>query len=199
MKRRDLTDSWGILALVCLVTTPALAATYDVDVSHSSVGFSVRHMGVSNVRGAFSEFSGSFDFDPADPKSWQVEATVQVGSIDTRIENRDNHLKSPDFFDAENHPTITFRSTGVKPLENGRYQLAGDLTIRGVTKPIVLDLELLGTTTDMRGNELAGFTATGTINRQDFGLSWSKVLETGGLVVGNEVKLMIEIEGIRRK
>jgi polyisoprenoid-binding protein YceI len=199
MKRRNLAGHLGILALVCLVTAPAAAATYDVDVSHSSVGFSVRHMGVSNVKGAFGEFSGSFDFDPADLKSWKVEATMQVGSIDTRIENRDNHLKSPDFFDAENHPTITFRSTGVKPLEGGRHQLMGDLTIRGVTKPIVLDLELLGTTTDMRGNELVGFTATGTINRQDFGLSWSKVLETGGLVVGNEVKLMIEIEGIRRK
>lgn len=190
-----------VLATIAALATaaPASAATYDLDVAHSNVGFSVRHLGVSNVRGAFKEFTGSFDFDPANPEVWKVEATIQAGSIDTRNDKRDEHLRSPDFFDAANHPTLTFHSTGLKAVEGERYQLMGDLTMRGVTKPIVLDLELLGTVKDPGGNQRAGFSATCKINRQDFGLAWSKAIETGGLVVANEVTITIEAEGVMKK
>lgn len=178
---------------------PAGAATYTIDASHSSVSFKVRHMGVANVKGFFGDFAGSFEFDPANDKAWRAEATIQTASIDTDDQKRDDHLRSADFFDAANHPTITFKSTGVTKGADSVYKLAGDLTMRGVTRPVVLDLELVGTVKDPWGNERAGFSATGKVNRKDFGVSWSKALDNGGLVVADDVTIMLEIEGIAKK
>ncbi len=195
---RRLTVIFALGALVAL-TTAAAAATYDIDKSHSSVGFKVRHLGVSNVRGFFGDFAGAFEFDTADPGAWRTEAAIQIASVDTGDPKRDEHLRTPDFFDAVGHPTMVFKSTSVTKASDGAYKLAGDLTLRGVTRSVQLDLELLGTATDPWGNDRAGFSATGRINRQDFGVNWSTTLDAGGLVVGNEVTIMIEVEGILRK
>lgn len=186
------------LALVAL-SAAAGAATYEIDKAHSSVSFKVRHLGVSNTKGNFEEFQGSFAFDPADPASWKAAATIQVASVNTDDAKRDEHLRSSDFFDVANHPTMTFQSTGVTKNADGTYQLQGDLTLRGVTKPVTLALEVLGTVTDPWGNARAGFAATGKINRKDFGVSWHKALDNGGLVVGDEVTILLEIEGILKR
>jgi polyisoprenoid-binding protein YceI len=178
---------------------PALAADFQLDPAHSSIQFQVRHLGISKVRGEFTDFDASFSYEPGKPASWQAEATIQATSIDTQNEQRDTHLRSPDFFDVAEYPTITFKSTGIEMTGENTARLKGNLTIRGVTKPVVLDLETSGTIVDPWGNTRAGFSASGTINRQDFGLTWNKVLETGGLVVGNDVGIAIEIEGILRK
>ncbi len=191
------------LALFTLSGLPAAgaaaAATYDIDQSHSSVGFRVRHLTVANVRGYFEQFSGAFDYDPAASDAWKVEATIQTASINTKDAKRDEHLRSADFFEVESFPTMTFRSTAVEQGRDGKHLLKGDLTIRDVTKPVVLELEFNGEVNDPWGNKRVGFTATGRINRKDFGLTWSRALETGGLVVGDDVDMTIEIEGIARK
>ena len=185
-------------ALALGLTGVAGAATYEIDRTHSSVGFKVRHLGVGNVNGSFQDFAGTFEFDPADERTWKAEATIQTASITTGNERRDNHLRSADFFDAAAHPTLTFKSTGARKTAEGTYELMGDLTMRGVTKPVVLALELLGTTTDPQGNLRAGFSAAGKINRKDFGVSWSQTLDNGGLVVGEEVRILLEIEGVAK-
>jgi polyisoprenoid-binding protein YceI len=187
------------LATIVGMTTVAAAATYQLDKAHTSVDFKVKHMAISWVSGAFRDFDGSFEFEPGKPESWRAEAVIQVPSIDTGNEDRDKHLRSEDFFFAEKYPTITFRSTGVEMTGEDRAKLKGDLTIRGITKPIELDMEIVGMVTDPWGNNRAGFSADGVIDRKDFGLQWNKALETGGLVVGNEVKIHLEIEGIMQK
>jgi polyisoprenoid-binding protein YceI len=197
MKRSSLV----ILAAVGLVMLPlsVMAGTFALDRAHSSVEFKVRHMTISSVRGSFDDFTASFTYEPGKPETWQAEALIEAASINTGNNDRDNHLRSDDFLSVGDFPKITFKSTGVKIPEEQPAKLLGDLTIRGITKPVVLDLEIHGMIDDPYGNTRAGFTATGKINRQDFGLTWSKVLETGGLVVGDRVDITIEIEGILQK
>lgn len=188
------------VAVLASAVPEAGAVRFEIDRVHSSVGFKVRHLVVSKTAGKFNSFSGWFEYDPKDEtgKSWKTEAVIDVASVDTDNEKRDGHLRSADFFDAENHPKMTFKSSKIERKDGDLY-LVGDLTLRGVTKPVTLALEVNGTVEDQRGNLHAGFTATGKINRQDFGVSFSKTLETGGLVVDDIVHITIEIEGIETK
>jgi polyisoprenoid-binding protein YceI len=156
-------------------------------------------MVISKVYGQFSDYDGELKWDGKDLSTASVEATIQVPSIDTQNANRDRHLRSSEFFAADGFPTITFKSTKVIPLEDNKFQIVGDLTIRGVTKQVTLDGDLNGVVADNRGNTRAGFSAATTINRQDYGVSWSKTLDTGGLVAGNDVEIILEIEAVMNK
>jgi len=171
--------------------------TYDIDPSHTELGFAVRHMAVSKVRGRFSTFSGTLELaeDPADSKA---TVTIDAASVDTRDENRDGHLKTADLFDVENHPTWTFVSTSIKPDGPTDFKVDGDLTIRGVTKPVTLEATYEGVVTDPYGNHRVGFSATTTINRDDFEVSFGAVMEAGGLVVAKKVEIQIELEAVLR-
>ena len=167
--------------------------TFTVDYLHSNVGFKVRHLGISNVNGAFGEYEAKVMVDPADLSTLQAEATFQIGSIDTGNERRDGHLKSDDFFNAEKYPTMMFKSTKVMLGDDGEFMLHGDLTIRDVTKQVVLEGEMLGTGKGQNGMKV-GFEAETTINRFDYNLKWDKLTEAGGLVVGDEVRIILELE-----
>jgi polyisoprenoid-binding protein YceI len=173
-------------------TTTIPAGTWTLDAAHSTVGFTVRHMMVSKVRGRFSDFTAEI-VTTTDPLQSRVDATIQMASIDTGDEGRDGHLRTNDFFDIEEFPTMTFRSTGITG-SGSDYQITGDLTIRGVTKPVTFDLEYGGFGKDPWGNTRAGFTLTGTINRKDFGMAYNAVLETGGIMVGEKVSVELDIE-----
>ena len=199
MNNRHLALSILLMLLSLVVAGPAAAADYQIDVSHSTVGFQVRHMAISKTNGVFDDFTGTFSFEPGNPESWSCEAVIQAASVNTGNQKRDEHLRSEDFFNVAQFPTLTFKSTGVKMEDAFEGILKGDLTIHGVTKPVELEFEVLGTVTDPWGNDRAGFSATLKINRQDFGLSYNNVLEAGGLVVGEEVKILLEIEGIKNK
>jgi polyisoprenoid-binding protein YceI len=189
---------FSFLAAVWLAAAP-LSAQYDVDPAHSQVLFKVRHLGISTVTGEFKDFTATFDVDPEDLSTLKAEATIDTASVDTREPDRDKHLKSADFFDVETHPQIRFVSTKAEPVSASEVKLHGNLTIRGVTKPVVLDAEFGGTVVDGRGNHRAAFTAETKINRKDFGVSWNRTLDAGGLVVGEEVTIQIELEAIRKK
>jgi polyisoprenoid-binding protein YceI len=171
-----------------------VAGTWAIDPVHSEVGFTVRHMMVSKVRGRFTRFDGQF-VTGADPLESSVTATIELSSIDTGNADRDDHIRSADFFEVDAHQVMTYRSTGVRPAGDG-YVLDGELTLKGVTKPVSLDLELGGFGPDPFGGIRAGFTATGEIKRSDFGVDFNAVLETGGVVVGDKVTLLLEIEGV---
>jgi polyisoprenoid-binding protein YceI len=171
-----------------------VAGTWSIDPVHSEVGFTVRHMMVSKVRGKFTAFTGEFVTGP-DPLDSSVTATIELSSIDTGNADRDNHIRSADFFEVDAHQIMTYRSTGVRRHGNG-YVLDGDLTLKGVTKAVSLDLELGGFGPDPFGGTRAGFTATGEIKRSDFGVDFNAVMETGGVVVGDKVTLLLEIEGV---
>ncbi len=168
---------------------------YAIDGSHTELGFAVRHMAVSRVRGRFSRFEGSIEIaeNPADSK---VSVSIDARSVDTRDENRDNHLRTADFFDVENHPTWTFVSTAIKPKGPTEFKVEGDLTIRGVTRPVVLDAILEGVVNDPMGNHRVGFSASTAVNRDDFGVSFGAVMEAGGLVVAKKVDIQIEAEAV---
>ncbi|MGA2753547.1 MAG: YceI family protein [Terracidiphilus sp.] len=171
--------------------------TYEIDPTHSSAHFSVRHMMVSNVRGQFTKVSGTIKFDPANPASSSVEATINAASIDTHDPQRDTHLKSGDFFDVETFPTLTFRSKRIES-HSGGGKVTGDLTIHGVTREITLDVE--GPTPENKdpwGKYRIGISATTKLSRKDFGLTWNTTLETGGVLVGDEVKITIDVEAVR--
>ena len=175
------------------------AFVYDIDPTHSSAHFSVRHLMISNVKGEFTKVSGTVTYDPDDPKASKVEATIDVTSLHTRDEQRDGHLKSPDFFDAAKFPEIKFVSTGVEPDGHDEYVVKGGLTIHGVTKEVALQVE--GPTPEVKdpwGNMKAGAAATAKISRKDFGLTWNAPLETGGVMVGDEIKISLEAELTRR-
>ena len=170
-----------------------------VDPAHSAAHFSVRHLMISNVRGEFTKLSGSALINPADPAKSTVEVTIDAASINTREPQRDEHLRSADFFDVANHPTLTFRSTRIEALGADNFKLTGDLTIRGVTRPVTFDVE--GPTASVKdpwGNVRAGITASAKINRKDFGVAFNAMTETGGIVVGDEVKISIEAELIQQ-
>lgn len=174
-------------------------STWEIDGAHSSVQFSVRHLMISNVRGQFGTVSGRVKADDTDLTRSIVEATIDAASIDTREAKRDAHLRNADFLDVERHPTITFRSTSIAAAGERRWRVTGDLTLHGVTRPVVLDVE--GPTPpvkDPMGNTRAGARATTRINRKDFGINWHKTMDGGGLVVGDEIEITIDVEGIRR-
>jgi polyisoprenoid-binding protein YceI len=182
------------LAAALALASPALAAeTYQVDKAHSTVGFQVRHL-FTMVGGSFQDFSGKVVVDRARPESSSVEFTIKAASIFTNEPKRDEHLKSPDFFDAASHPTITFRSTSVKPAGNDVFEVTGDLTMRGVTKQVTLPVTFLGEARDPWGNEKKGFELATTLNRKDFGINWNKTLDQGGVLVGDEVKVQISVQ-----
>ncbi|MFG3307821.1 YceI family protein [Streptomyces wuyuanensis] len=180
---------------------PALAAltgNYAIDPAHSSIGFTVRHAMVTNVRGTFSEHEGTLKLDGSDPSRSAATIDVKIGSIDTGIADRDGHLRSGDFFDVETFPVMSFRSTTAEQLGGEKYRISGDLTIKDVTRPLSIDLEFNGTATDVYGNERVGFEGSAEILRSDWGLTWNAALETGGVMVSDKVKLNFDISAIKQ-
>ena len=173
-----------------------LAGQYTVDASHSEVAFVARHLVVARTRGTFGSFEGSVTI-AEDPTQSSLEAVVDLGSVDTRDAGRDEHLRSADFFDVATHPTWTFRSTKVTG-SGSDWTVEGELTIAGITRPVVLETELVGTQQDPWGNERVGFNARTEINREDWGLTWNAALETGGFLVGKTVKVELEVEAVRQ-
>ncbi|MBX6377957.1 MAG: YceI family protein [Clostridia bacterium] len=169
-----------------------------IDPSHTTVEFAVRHMMIATVKGRFGGIEGVIEADPSDLSTASVTATIDAASVDTRDAKRDEHLRSADFFDVANHPKITFASRRVAPKGGNRYELLGDLTIRGVTREVSLDLTFDGQAKDPWGNERAAFTAEGSLNRKDFGLNWNALLETGGVLVGDQVKITVYVEAVRQ-
>jgi len=175
-----------------------VAGTYALDASHSQVGFAVRHLMVSKTRGRFSDFAGTIEIGE-NPLDSSVEVTIQAASVDTRDEQRDGHLRSGDFFDAEAYPTLSYKSRSVRPAgKDGQYIVDGDLTIKGVTQPVPLELSYEGGTTDPWGGVRAGFSAKAELDREAFGLTWNQALETGGVVVGKKVTIEIEAEAVKQ-
>ncbi len=170
---------------------------WQFDNVHSSINFSVRHMMISRVRGRFEKWTGTLLFDEENPTQSQVEVTIDAASINTQEQQRDDHLRSPDFLDVQNYPNITFKSTAFEPAGENRFRVVGDLTIHGVTKPVTLDVEFHGRGKDPWGGERIGFSAKTKINRKDFGLEWNQILETGGVLVGEEVEIEIEVEAVK--
>ena len=181
--------------------SPVLAQhDWEIDGAHSAAQFSVRHMMVSNVRGEFGKMSGSAFYDPANPATAKIDVTIDATTINTREPRRDAHLKSADFFDTANYPTITFKSKQVKPLGSGKMQIVGDLTMRGVTREVVLDVTGPSSEVkDQRGNAHVGASATTRLNRKDFGLAWNGLIEGGGLVVADEVDIVLDVELVKRQ
>ena len=173
-------------------------AKWTFDLAHTSADFSARHMMITTVRGGFKNVTGSIDFDPANPAQASVEATIDTTSMtSTGVVDRDNHLKSPDFLDIANYPTITFKSTKVEPNADGNAaKVTGDLTIRDVTRPVTLDAEFLGQVNSPFGDVRAGFTGSTKINREDFGLTWNMALEAGGWLVGKDININLEVEAV---
>jgi polyisoprenoid-binding protein YceI len=171
--------------------------SWNLDTVHSGINFSVRHMVVSKVRGRFTKFTGNVELDEGDLTRSVVEATIVASSIDTGTGQRDDHLRSADFFDVEHFPQIRFRSTRIEKLGGERYRLTGDLTIRDVTRPIELDAEYGGRGKDPWGNERVGFTAKAALDRKDFGLKWNQALETGGVLVSDRVEIELEVQAVR--
>ena len=170
-----------------------------IDASHSNASFTVKHLMITNVRGEFQKLEGTVSYDPAAPEATTIDATIEVASINTRDEKRDGHLKSADFLDAEKFPTITFKSKAVKA-KGEELSVTGDLTIRGVTKEVVLEVEgPSAPTADPWGNSRVGATATTKIKRDDFGMVWNAALEAGGVLVGNDVKITIDVSLIKQK
>ena len=181
-----------------LVFPPAVGATtYKIDPDHTNVSFHVRHL-FTSVTGRFEKFEGVIRLDDHDPAKTTVEGSIDAASINTNVARRDNHLRSPDFFDVEKFPKITFKTTSVSDIDDAAKasKLHGVLTIHGVEKPVVLEAAFLGSGKDPAGNQRAGFHASTTINRKDFGLNWNKALEAGGFLVGDEVTIDIDAEGV---
>jgi polyisoprenoid-binding protein YceI len=176
------------------VEIPA-AGTWAIDPSHTHAGFSVRHLMVSKVRGRFAAVSGTVTI-AEDPLDSHVEVAIDTASIDTRDEQRDAHLRSPDFFDVENYPTMTYRSTAVRPAGKGRWLVEGELTLHGVTRSVPLEVTFEGAGSDPWGGVRAGFSARAEIDREDFNLTWNQVLETGGIAVGKKVAIDLEVEAV---
>lgn len=190
----------GVVAFASLLPLVARAATFEIDPAHTSVQFSVRHMMISNVRGEFTKLSGKVVGDQAKPEATTVEATIEAPSIDTRNEKRDEHLRSPDFLDVAKFPTIVFKSTKISKAGEGAWKLAGDLTLHGVTKPVVLDVaNVTPPMKDPWGNNRVGASATTKISRQDFGIAFNKALDGGGVLVGDEITITIDVEVVEKK
>lgn len=172
---------------------------WTIDGIHTHIGFSVKHMMVSTVRGQFKQYRGTIEIDPADFLRSKFEGEIDVASVDTGNEQRDGHLRTGDFFDAPSHPKITFKSTRIEAKGDGEYTVHGDLSIRGVTRPVALDVEFHGTSKHLNGKTLAGVSVRGTINRKDFGVNYNAVLELGGVAISEKVKLEIDAELIAQE
>jgi polyisoprenoid-binding protein YceI len=188
-------------ALAATLSLPAAATTsnWQIDPNHSSAQFAVRHLGLSTVRGAFTKVNGSIQFDDKDVTKSSVDVTIDAASVDTRVEGRDKDLRSDHFFEVEKYPTLTFKSTKVEQVEVGKLKVTGDLTIHGVTKQVVLDVE--GPTAAVKdpwGNQRAAASATTKINRQDFGVKWNAKMDNGGWVVGDDVAITIDVEMVQK-
>jgi polyisoprenoid-binding protein YceI len=171
---------------------------WSIDPSHTDVGFAVKHLMISTVKGRFTDFDGTVELDPDHPAQGRVKVIIRAASIDTRNADRDAHLRSADFFDADRFPTLTFVSRRVEPLDGGRLRIVGDLTIRGVTREVPLEVVPGGAVKDPWGNLRVGYAATAVVNRADFGLTWNTVLEAGGVVVGEDVRINIDAELVRQ-
>ena len=186
----------AVAAAVALLSAAAVAQAvqYQIDPVHSSAQFSVRHMMVSNVRGEFAKVTGTVVYDPKNPALSSVEATIDAASINTHEPKRDDQLKSPDFFDVAKYPTLTFKSKKVEAAGEGKLRVTGELTIHGVTREVVLDVEGPSPEVKMGPNFKSGASASTTINRKDFGMTWNRALDNGGVMVGDEVKITLEIE-----
>jgi len=189
------------IAIAMIVALPILAQadTWQIDPAHTNVEFTVRHMMISNVKGQFQKTSGTVTTNGTDPASAKIDATIDASSVDTRVDKRDAHLKSPAFLDVDKFPTITFKSTKVEADGPGKWKVTGDLTLHGVTKPVVLEVEGTGAPiNDPMGNTRAGASATTKIKRSDYGLIWNKAIEGGGVMVGDEVAISIDVEAIKK-
>ncbi len=187
-----------LLAVLAVAPAVALAAPvgYSLDATHSTTGFAVKHLVISTVRGTFTKFAGAVSYDDADPARSTVQATIDVNSLDTQVADRDAHLRSPDFFDVAKYPTMTFKSTKVERKGADRLAVTGDLTLHGVTRPVVLDVTTTPEVKGMFGETRRGFAATTKISRKDFGLTWNKVVEAGP-AVGDEVAITLDLEAVK--
>ncbi|HPF70419.1 MAG TPA: YceI family protein [Candidatus Krumholzibacteria bacterium] len=199
MNRKHVITALLALTVATGSLATARAADYAIDPAHSSVGFQIKHLAIAKVNGTFSGFEGTIAFEEGKPGAWSVKATIPTASVDTGNKDRDDHLRSPDFFDAAAYPTMTFTSTAVTMTSATEGQLQGELTLHGVTRPVTLDLEFNGAVTDPWGNEKIGFSASGEIDRKDWGLTFNKTLDNGGLMIGDTVKISLEIEAARVK
>ncbi len=173
-------------------------ATYAIDPTHSRIGFVARHAMITKVRGSFDEYTGTGTYDPADPAASTVHIDIRTASVDTRNRDRDNHLRSPEFFDVDSFPTITFTSTEIVPTGDDRFAITGDLTIKGISKPVTFDTELTGTATDPFGHERLGLEGSTRVNRKDWGLTWNALLEAGGVLVSEQITLEFEVSAVRQ-
>jgi len=178
-------------------TETSKLTTYNLDPSHSELGFSVKHLMVTNVKGRFQKFDARVELDEQDLTKSRLTVTIDAGSIDTRNADRDAHLRSADFLDVENHPEVTFVSKRIERVGDNEYKVIGDLTIRGVTREVTLDAEETGRGRDPWGGDRIGFELRGSLNREDYGLTWNAALETGGVLVSPEVKLIIDVEVVK--
>ena len=176
------------------VQTPLPPGTWKVDPVHSSVEFQVKHLGIANVKGQFNDFEGTLEVKDGGVRAY---GTVEVASVDTREPQRDAHLRSPDFFDAEQYPQISFSSTAVEPVDEGTFEVEGDFTIHGITRPLTLIATLEGTETDPQGNQRVGLSATAQINRSDHDMKFNMALGSGNVVVGDKVKILLEISAVK--
>ncbi len=181
-----------------MTDTQAAVSTWSIDLTHASAEFAVKHLMVSTVKGHFRRFEGTLRIDESEPANSSVAATIDVASVDTNAPDRDAHLRSDDFFKAETYPHITFRSTRVERLDDTHYRITGDLTIRDVTREVVLDAEYEGRITDPWGNERIALTAETAISRKEFDVRWNQAIETGGVVVGDRVRITLHIEAVRQ-
>ena len=179
------------------IVPSSVTGTYAIDATHSRIGFVARHAMVTKVRGSFNEFEGSGVFDVEDPSRSQLQLVIQAASIDTRNADRDGHLRGNDFFAMDQHPEIRFASTAVEQLDTENFRVTGDLTIKGVTKPVTVDFEYTGTAVDPYGNTRIGLEGKTTVNRKDWGVSWNAALETGGVLVSEKVTLEFEVSAVR--
>ena len=188
----------GIIFGTVFLAVTAQAADFKIDPDHSTVGFRIKHLAISTVPGRFTGFGGSFSFDPSNVEASKAEVKIGVKSINTEQAKRDNHLRSPDFFDIEKYPEMNFKTTKIEADSKDTFTAVGDLTIHGVTKPVSLAVKFGGSAKDPMGHDRVAFSATTRINRKDFGLTWNRALETGGLLVGEDVDIAIEIEAIKQ-
>jgi polyisoprenoid-binding protein YceI len=186
-----------LLATALMFATTAHSDTWKMDKPHSSVGFTVTHLMIAKVHGKFNDFDGTVEFDGEDVENGSVNVTIETASVDTDIERRDNHLRSEDFFHAEEYPVMAFKSKEISKQGDNKYKIIGDLTIKDATKEVALDAEYHGFIKDLSGSTRAAFSATGKINRGDFGLTWNRALESGGVLVSDEVFINIETELVK--
>lgn len=183
-----------VLVLIAVLTVSSYAQHWELDKAHSNIGFSVKHLVISKIKGKFDDYSGHVMFDGKNPENGSVEITIQMTSVNTDNQKRDNHLKSSDFFEADKYPTMTFKSKKITKTGDNKYEIAGDLTIKDVTKEVTLDTEFNGALTGPMGKTRAGFAAYTKINRQDFHVAWENKLQDGSLIVGNDVEINLDIE-----